>query len=109
MERLAELRIPSVSDEYEKLHELDFTYFNHTYRRHHEPHDLGHRCHRHALSWVSYQALDCVVMFIGPLAAVHSRLAARARAHATPFIFILTRGLSTRGRCSSPSATRLPK
>ena len=32
-----------VSDEYEKLHELDFTYFNHTHRRHHEPPDLRHR------------------------------------------------------------------
>ena len=32
-----------VSDQYEKLHQLDFTYFNHTpRRRHHEPHDFRH-------------------------------------------------------------------
>ena len=58
-----------VSDEYEKLHELDFTYFNHT-----RTGDIMSRMTsdtdaiRHALSWVSYQALDCVVMFIGALA-----------------------------------------
>ena len=48
-----------VSDEYEKLHELDFTYFNHT-----RTGDIMSRMTsdtdaiRHALSWVSYQALD---------------------------------------------------
>ena len=52
-----------VSDEYEKLHELDFTYFNHT-----RTGDIMSRMTsdtdaiRHALSWVSYQVLDCVVM-----------------------------------------------
>ena len=54
-----------VSDEFEKLHELDFTYFNHT-----RTGDIMSRMTsdtdaiRHALSWVSLQALDCVVMFI---------------------------------------------
>ena len=90
-----------VSDEYEKLHELDFTYFNHT-----RTGDIMSRMTsdtdaiRHALSWVSYQALDCVVMFIGALAMMFTidwRLAL-ALACVTPFIFILTRGLSTHAR-----------
>nr|WP_190972060.1 ABC transporter ATP-binding protein [Bifidobacterium vespertilionis] len=87
-----------VSDEYEKLHELDFTYFNHT-----RTGDIMSRMTsdtdaiRHALSWVSYQALDCVVMFIGALCVMFSidwRLAL-ALACVTPFLFILTRGLSS--------------
>ncbi|MCH9274824.1 ABC transporter ATP-binding protein/permease [Bifidobacterium amazonense] len=87
-----------VSDEYEKLHELDFTYFNHT-----RTGDIMSRLTsdtdaiRHALSWVSYNVLDCVVMFIGALCVMFSidwRLAL-ALACVTPFIFILTRGLST--------------
>lgn len=90
-----------VSDEYEKLHELDFTYFNHT-----RTGDIMSRMTsdtdaiRHALSWVSYQALDCVVMFVGALAMMFTidwRLAL-ALACVTPFIFILTRGLSTHAR-----------
>ena len=90
-----------VSDEYEKLHELDFTYFNHT-----RTGDIMSRMTsdtdaiRHALSWVSYQVLDCVVMFIGALAMMFTidwRLAL-ALACVTPFIFILTRGLSTHAR-----------
>ena len=90
-----------VSDEYEKLHELDFTYFNHT-----RTGDIMSRMTsdtdaiRHALSWVSYQALDCVVMFVGALAMMFTidwRLAL-ALACITPFIFILTRGLSTHAR-----------
>ena len=58
-----------VCDEYEKLHELDFTYFNHT-----RTGDIMSRMTsdtdaiRHALSWVSLQATDCVVMFVGALA-----------------------------------------
>ena len=57
-----------VSDEYEKLHELDFTYFNHT-----RTGDIMSRLTsdtdaiRHCLSWVSYQIADCVVMFVGAL------------------------------------------
>lgn len=87
-----------VCDEYEKLHELDFTYFNHT-----RTGDIMSRMTsdtdaiRHALSWVSYQVLDCVVMFIGALCmmfAIDWRLAL-ALACVTPFLFILTRGLST--------------
>ncbi|KAA8818791.1 ABC transporter ATP-binding protein [Bifidobacterium rousetti] len=87
-----------VSDEYEKLHELDFTYFNHT-----RTGDIMSRLTsdtdaiRHFLSWVSYQIADCVVMFIGALCvmfAIDWRLAL-ALACVTPFIFILTRGLST--------------
>lgn len=90
-----------VSDEYEKLHELDFTYFNHT-----RTGDIMSRMTsdtdaiRHALSWVSYQVLDCVVMFVGALAMMFTidwRLAL-ALACVTPFIFILTRGLSTHAR-----------
>ena len=87
-----------VSDEYEKLHELDFTYFNHT-----RTGDIMSRLTsdtdaiRHCLSWVSYQIADCVVMFIGALCvmfAIDWRLAL-ALACVTPFIFVLTRGLST--------------
>lgn len=55
---------------------------------------------RHVLSWVSYQVLDCVVMFVGALAMMFTidwRLAL-ALACVTPFIFILTRGLSTHAR-----------
>ena len=87
-----------VSDEYEKLHELDFTYFNHT-----RTGDIMSRMTsdtdaiRHALSWVSYNVLDCVVMFIGALCVMFSidwRLAL-ALACVTPFLFMLTRGLSS--------------
>ena len=90
-----------VSDEFEKLHELDFTYFNHT-----RTGDIMSRMTsdtdaiRHALSWVSLQALDCVVMFIGALAMMFSidwRLAL-ALACVTPPLFILTRGLSKHAR-----------
>lgn len=87
-----------VCDEYEKLHELDFTYFNHT-----RTGDIMSRMTsdtdalRHMLSWVSYQIADCVVMFIGALCVMFSidwRLAL-ALACVTPFIFVLTRSLST--------------
>ncbi|WEV66529.1 MULTISPECIES: ABC transporter ATP-binding protein [unclassified Bifidobacterium] len=88
-----------VSDEYEKLHELDFTYFNHTRNG-----DIMSRMTsdteaiRHFLSWVSYQATDCVVMFLGALCVMYTidwRLAL-ALTCVTPFIFILTRALSKR-------------
>ncbi|WP_298048523.1 ABC transporter ATP-binding protein, partial [uncultured Bifidobacterium sp.] len=90
-----------VSDEYEKLHELDFTYFNHT-----RTGDIMSRMTsdtdaiRHALSWVSYQVIDCAVMFIGALIMMFSidwRLAL-ALACVTPFIFVLTRGLSSHAK-----------
>ena len=79
-----------VSDEYEKLHELDFTYFNHT-----RTGDIMSRLTsdtdaiRHCLSWVSYQIADCVVMFVGALCvmfAIDWRLAL-VLASVTPFIF----------------------
>lgn len=90
-----------VSDEYEKLHELDFTYFNHT-----RTGDIMSRMTsdtdaiRHAIGWVSYNVLDCVVMFVGALAVMFTidwRLAL-ALACITPFLFILTRGLSSHAR-----------
>ncbi|RBP97299.1 multidrug ABC transporter ATP-binding protein [Bifidobacterium aemilianum] len=86
-----------VSDEYEKLHELDFTYFNHTRNG-----DIMSRMTsdtdaiRHFLSWVTYQMADCVVMFVGALAvmvAIDWRLAL-ALACVTPFLFILTQRLA---------------
>ncbi len=88
-----------VSDEYEKLHDLDFTYFNHT-----RTGDIMSRLTsdtdaiRHALSWLSYQVLGAVVMFVGALAMMFTidwRLAL-ALACVTPFIFILTNKLSKR-------------
>lgn len=88
-----------VSDEYEKLHELDFTYFNHTRNG-----DIMSRMTsdteaiRHFLSWVSYQATDCVVMLLGALCVMYTidwRLAL-ALTCVTPFIFLLTRALSKR-------------
>lgn len=87
-----------VSDEYEKLHELDFTYFNHTRNG-----DIMSRMTsdtdaiRHFLSWVSYQLADCIVMFVAALAAmfVLSWPLALALACVTPILFFLTRQLST--------------
>ncbi|WP_164514734.1 ABC transporter ATP-binding protein [Bifidobacterium goeldii] len=87
-----------VSDEYEKLHELDFTYFNHT-----RTGDIMSRMTsdtdaiRHFLSWVDYQITDCVVMFVGALTVMFTIdwHLALALACVTPFIFILTRGLSS--------------
>lgn len=90
-----------VSDEYEKLHELDFTYFNHT-----RTGDIMSRLTsdtdaiRHALSWVSYQIADCAVMFIGALCmmvTIDWRLAL-VLACVTPFTFLLTRGLASHAR-----------
>ncbi|KAB5607145.1 ABC transporter ATP-binding protein [Bifidobacterium jacchi] len=86
-----------VSDEYEKLHKLDFTYFNHT-----RTGDIMSRLTsdtdaiRHAISWVSYNVLDCVVMFLGAIIMMFTidwRLALALGA-VTPFLFLLTRGLS---------------
>lgn len=67
---------------------------------------------RHALSWVSYQALDCVVMFVGALAMMFTidwRPRSRSRALRRSFSFLHADSLRTRGRCSSPSAIRSPK
>lgn len=90
-----------VSDEYERLHALDFTYFNHT-----RTGDIMSRMTadtdaiRHLLSWVSYQALDCVVMFFGALCVMFavSWQLALALACVTPFIFMLTRLLARHAR-----------
>ena len=90
-----------VSDEYEKLHTLDFDYFNHT-----RTGDIMSRMTsdtdaiRHLLSWVSYQMLNCVVMFVGALAFMTSidwRLAL-ALACVTPFLFIFTHQFSTKAK-----------
>ena len=90
-----------VSDEYERLHQLDFTYFNHT-----RTGDIMSRLTsdtdaiRHMLSWVSYNMLDCVVMFVGALcvmSAIDWHLAL-ALACITPFIFIVTRALARHAR-----------
>jgi ATP-binding cassette subfamily B multidrug efflux pump len=70
-----------VSDEYEKLHELDFTYFNHT-----RTGDIMSRMTsdtdaiRHCLSWVSYQIARLRGHVRGrPVRDVRHRLATRAR------------------------------
>lgn len=90
-----------VSDEYEKLHTLDFDYFNHT-----RTGDIMSRMTsdtdaiRHLLSWVSYQMLNCVVMFVGALAFMTSidwRLAL-ALACVTPFLFLFTHQFSTKAK-----------
>ena len=90
-----------VSDEYEKLHTLDFDYFNHT-----RTGDIMSRMTsdtdaiRHLLSWVSYQMVNCVVMFIGALAMMTSidwRLAL-ALACVTPFLFIFTHQFSQKAK-----------
>ncbi|MCI1219749.1 MAG: ABC transporter ATP-binding protein/permease [Bifidobacterium sp.] len=90
-----------VCDEYEKLHELDFTYFNHT-----RTGDIMSRMTsdtdaiRHMLSWVTYQVADCVVMFVGALCvmfAIDWRLAL-ALACVAPIMFILTRELASHAR-----------
>lgn len=90
-----------VSDEYEKLHQLDFTYFNHT-----RVGDIMSRmtsdtdAMRHFLSWATYNILDCIVMFVGAIAvmfAIDWRLAL-ALACMTPFIWFFARQLSNHAR-----------
>ena len=90
-----------VSDEYEKLHSLDFTYFNHT-----RTGDIMSRMTsdtdaiRHVLSWVSYMALDCVVMFVFALVIMVSiqwQLALALMA-ITPFLFILSKIMGKNAR-----------
>ncbi|NMA53852.1 MAG: ABC transporter ATP-binding protein [Bifidobacterium sp.] len=90
-----------VSDQYEKLHQLDFTYFNHT-----RVGDIMSRmtsdtdAMRHFLSWTTYNILDCIVMFIGAICvmfAIDWRLAL-ALACVTPFIWIFARQLSSHAR-----------
>ncbi|WP_300766517.1 ABC transporter ATP-binding protein [uncultured Bifidobacterium sp.] len=90
-----------VSDEYEKLHELDFTYFNHT-----RTGDIMSRMTsdtdaiRHFLSWVTYQMADAVVMVVGALcvmSVIDWRLAL-ALACVIPPLFALTRQLAKHAR-----------
>lgn len=90
-----------VSDEYEKLHSLDFTYFNHT-----RTGDIMSRMTsdtdaiRHILSWVSYMALDCVVMFVLALVIMFSiqwKLAL-ALMTVTPFLFLLAKIMGKKAR-----------
>ncbi len=90
-----------VSDQYEKLHQLDFTYFNHT-----RVGDIMSRmtsdtdAMRHFLSWTTYNILDCVVMFVGAICvmfAIDWRLAL-ALACVTPFIWFFARQLSSHAR-----------
>ncbi|MDK7084288.1 ABC transporter ATP-binding protein [Gardnerella leopoldii] len=90
-----------VSDEYEKLHSLDFTYFNHT-----RTGDIMSRMTsdtdaiRHILSWVSYMALDCVVMFVLALVIMFSLQwqLALALIAITPFLFLLARIMGKKAR-----------
>lgn len=86
-----------VSDEYEKLHNMDFTYFNHTRNG-----DIMSRMTsdtdaiRHFVSWVSYSLLDAICLFIGSLTVMFTiewRLALALLA-VTPFIFFFTWQLS---------------
>ena len=90
-----------VSDEYEKLHSLDFTYFNHT-----RTGDIMSRMTsdtdaiRHVLSWVSYMALDCLVMFVFALVIMFSiqwQLALALMA-ITPFLFWLAKLMGKNAR-----------
>ncbi len=103
-----------VSDEYEKLHELDFTYFNHT-----RTGDIMSRLTsdtdaiRHCLSWVSFNCLtawSCSWARSAMMFAIDWRLAL-ALACVTPPLFILTRAAveACTTRCSSISETRSPK
>ena len=90
-----------VSDEYEKLHSLDFTYFNHT-----RTGDIMSRMTsdtdaiRHILSWVSYMALDCVVMFVLALVIMFSIQwqLALALMSITPFLFLLAKIMGKKAR-----------
>lgn len=90
-----------VSDEYEKLHSLDFTYFNHT-----RTGDIMSRMTsdtdaiRHILSWVSYMALDCLVMFVFALVIMFSIQwqLALALIAITPFLFWLAKLMGKNAR-----------
>lgn len=90
-----------VSDQYEKLHSLDFTYFNHT-----RTGDIMNRLTadtdaiRHFLSWVTYNVVDCVCLFIGSLAVMFTiewRLALALLA-ITPFLAYCARQLAKHAR-----------
>lgn len=83
-----------VSDEFEKLHTLDFSYFNHT-----RIGDIMSRMTsdtdaiRHFLSWVTYNVSDAIVMFASALVVMYTidwRLSLALTA-VTPVIFVLAR------------------
>ena len=85
------------TDEFEKLHSLDFAYFART-----RTGDIMNRLTsdadavRHFLSWSGYQFLDCIVMFAGSVAIMlrlEWRLALALSAVA-PVLFSLTRRMS---------------
>ncbi len=87
------------TDEFEKLHSLDFAYFART-----RTGDIMNRLTsdadavRHFLSWSGYQFLDCIVMFAGSVAIMlrlEWRLALALSAVA-PVLFSLTRRMSER-------------
>lgn len=89
------------TDEFEKLHSLDFAYFART-----RTGDIMNRLTsdadavRHFLSWSGYQFLDCVVMFAGSVAIMLKlewRLALALSAVA-PVLFYLTRRMSVRAK-----------
>lgn len=89
------------TDEFEKLHSLDFAYFART-----RTGDIMNRLTsdadavRHFLSWSGYQFLDCIVMFAGSVAIMLKlewRLALALSAVA-PVLFYLTRRMSVRAK-----------
>lgn len=89
------------TDEFEKLHSLDFAYFART-----RTGDIMNRLTsdadavRHFLSWSGYQFLDCIVMFAGSV-AIMLRLEwclALALSAVAPVLFYLTRRMSVRAK-----------
>lgn len=89
------------TDEFEKLHSLDFAYFART-----RTGDIMNRLTsdadavRHFLSWSGYQFLDCIVMFAGSV-AIMLRLEwclALALSAVAPVLFSLTRRMSERAK-----------
>ena len=90
-----------VCDEYERLHSLDFTFFNHTRNG-----DIMNRMTadadgiRNFVAWTDYQMLDCICLFFGSLIVmlgIDWRLTL-ALAVVAPFIFIVARAMSKRAR-----------
>nr|WP_277348207.1 ABC transporter ATP-binding protein [Bifidobacterium sp. DSM 109957] len=90
-----------VCDEYEKLHTLDFTYFNHVRNG-----DIMNRMTadadgiRNFVGWTDYQMLDCICLFFGSLVVMFGidwRLTL-ALAVVSPFIFVVARAMSKRAR-----------
>lgn len=86
-----------VSDEFEKLHELDFHYFNHVKNG-----DVMNRMTsdtdaiRFFISWVAMQILDCVVMFVSALVVmfVMEWRLALALMILSPFMLVVARTMA---------------